>query len=324
MNLSSTHIQVVLGIPTYTPGKTVLTETLYSNILTEQIFYENFIDSIKNFVGDKYNQAVATIKDWKDMAVVFSRLTTNADILKTFLTNLEKHFKTTVDRLTQALKKLGLDKIIKFIEDSLNKLQGFQGWKKALLLTGIGSIIYYIQTKLLRDITVDKLSDFIMNHLGGAFLKKIIDSLADWKTFLGVLQPVVSAVEVVYDFIKEPLKNAAPIRELFYMKKEAVAAVITSLVAEVIKENSLKKEETSLEGSLGTLTNSLKKLNLPGVNPQDVARILGLVKQGKALNTKANKILADVLVGLIKSDDMNSLNAVFRSFKQIKSEKEAN
>ena len=42
------------------------------NIITEQIIFESFLSTVKDFAKDKLGKAVNTIKDWKDAAVVFS------------------------------------------------------------------------------------------------------------------------------------------------------------------------------------------------------------------------------------------------------------
>ena len=92
------------------------------------------------------------------------------------------------------------------------------------------------------------------------------------------------------------------------MKNEA----LKKLIKEEIK-NILKEEE--IEGQ-ATLTPLIKQL---GVDPAKFNMTFNLVKQNKPLNMMANKILADVMVALIKSNDDALLQKVFAQLKNIES-----
>ena len=87
---------------------------------------------------------------------------------------------------------------------------------------------------------------------------------------------------------------------------------LKKLIKEEIK-NILKEEE--IEGQ-ATLTPLIKQL---GVDPVKFNMTFNLVKQNKPLNMIANKILADVMVALIKSNDDALLQKVFAQLKNIES-----
>jgi hypothetical protein len=87
---------------------------------------------------------------------------------------------------------------------------------------------------------------------------------------------------------------------------------LKKLIKEEIK-NILKEEE--IEGQ-ATLTPLIKQL---GVDPAKFNMTFNLVKQNKPLNTIANKILADVMVALIKSNDDALLQKIFAQLKNIES-----
>jgi hypothetical protein len=87
---------------------------------------------------------------------------------------------------------------------------------------------------------------------------------------------------------------------------------LKKLIKEEIK-NILKEEE--IEGQ-ATLTPLIKQL---GVDPAKFNMTFNLVKQNKPLNMTANKILADVMVALIKSNDDALLQKVFAQLKNIES-----
>lgn len=87
---------------------------------------------------------------------------------------------------------------------------------------------------------------------------------------------------------------------------------LKQLIKEEIK-NILKEEE--IEGQ-ATLAPLIKQL---GVDPAKFNMTFNLVKQNKTLNSAANKILADVMVALIKSNDDALLQKIFAQLKKIES-----
>lgn len=95
----------------------------------------------------------------------------------------------------------------------------------------------------------------------------------------------------------------------------------TQQLKQLIKEEILKifeEEEQKLEGDTSTLITNLKNLGVENVDPSKISTTINLVKQNKNLNNAANKILADILVAMIKSDDMSLLNKIFANIKKIK------
>ena len=60
-----------------------------------------------------------------------------------------------------------------------------------------------------------------------------------------------------------------------------------------------------------------KKLNVADFDSAKFATTINLVKQNKPLNTAANKVLADIMVAMIKTSDDTLLNQIFANLKQI-------
>ena len=79
-----------------------------------------------------------------------------------------------------------------------------------------------------------------------------------------------------------------------------------------IIKNIIKEE---LEGQ-ATLNPLIKQL---GIDPSKFSVTYNLIKQGKTLNNAANKILADVMVSLIKSNDDVLLKKLFDQLKKVDS-----
>jgi ABC-type transporter MlaC component len=89
----------------------------------------------------------------------------------------------------------------------------------------------------------------------------------------------------------------------------------------IIREELKKiiKEEPALKGDTATLINNFKKLDIPGFDAGKLTTTIMLVKQNKTLNPAANKILADVMTAMIKTNDDTLLTKIFSNLKHTPS-----
>jgi hypothetical protein len=62
-------------------------------------------------------------------------------------------------------------------------------------------------------------------------------------------------------------------------------------------------------------------LNIPEFNPSTFATTISKVKAGTGLNVADNKILANTMVALIKTEDDALLSKIFSNLKQIQAAK---
>jgi len=110
------------------------------------------------------------------------------------------------------------------------------------------------------------------------------------------------------------LKNNYQGRTVTGIKENKMQQLRKLVKEEII--NVLNEEE--IEGNISALVSYLKKLEIPSIEPTKINTTISLVKQNKVLNPAANKILADIMIGLIKSDDTVLLNNIFTSIRNIK------
>ena len=82
-----------------------------------------------------------------------------------------------------------------------------------------------------------------------------------------------------------------------------------------IKEATTTTAPTQVQGQIKT--DLFKKLNVADFDPTKFLTTITLVKQGKSLNPAANKVLADIMVAMIKTSDDALLNQIFANLKQI-------
>ena len=227
MNTSREHIVFTLGIPVPLNEYVILSKSLKLRILQEQLLYESFLDSIKKYASEKFNQVVTTIKDWKDAAAVIGKVLSNGDLLNDFLKPLERRVEKLIQPLTDFLKKIKLDSFIEKIKQFINKIKSLQGWKKFIALVTTGSIITYILEKL-KSLAPNAVKDFLTKYFSSTFVEDILGKLTDFQSYLGFLQPIVKGAEIIFNFLK-------PLIEAFAVALKSGGKFATKL----IKENNL-------------------------------------------------------------------------------------
>jgi hypothetical protein len=213
MELSKKHIVFTLGVSIPLDESLQFNRQLKSKILYEQLLYESFLDSIKQYAQDKFNTVVNTIKDWKDAAAVIGKVLSDGDLLDNFLGPLERRVIRLIKPLTTFLQKIGLDKFVNTIVNFVQKIKSLTGWKKFMTLVTIGTIITYIIEKLKG--TPNDIKNFIVQYFSGDFINDVVGKLTDWKSYLGWLQPIVEGVEVIYNFLKPLLQEFSKALQAF-------------------------------------------------------------------------------------------------------------
>jgi hypothetical protein len=317
MELSRKHIVYTLGINNQISESSQLDKSLMLKILHEQLLYETFLDSIKKYADEKYNQVVDKFNEWKDMASVLGKVLSDSDLLNDFLKPLQRRVDNLIKPLTDFLKKIKLDSFIKPIEKFITEISSLEGWKKFMALVSVGSIITYIIEKL-KSVTPEAVKELLAKTFSPDFISNILEKLTDFTSYLGWLKPIVKGVENIYIFL-EPLLQAF---------KVALASG-SKFATKLIKENNMNnkqlvdflKEELDQQAPEGKLQGSINPQILKNLGITDVTQfttVMNLVKNNKVLNPPANKILADIFIQIIKSDDDAELNKLFSNIKQLK------
>ena len=267
MELSREHIIYTLGIPVPLNESIHFSRPMELRILHEQMLYETFLDSIKNYASEKYNQVVTTIEDWKDAAVVIGKVLSDENLLNDFLRPLERRVVNLIQPLTDFLKKLNLDSFIETIKSFIEKIKSLQGWKKFMALITTGSIITFIIEKL-KSLAPDAVKTFLSKYFSGNFINDVLEKLTDWQSYLGWLQPIVKGVETIFSFLK-PLINA------FSKALQSGSRFATKL----IKENNL------------TQFNMKDRFQqLAGIKEEEVKPAQPQVKQDSSITSIANAL----------------------------------
>lgn len=324
MYLSKEHINFTLGISIPLSESAYLSKSVKLHIIQEQLLYETFLDSIKKYASEKYNQAITNITDWKDIAVVMGKVLSDSNLLNDFLKPLERRVERLILSLTDFLKKQNLGSWVEKIKSFFTKIKSLTGWKKFMLLTTLGSIIIFI-TKL----SPEKIVGYFIKLFSSSseILTAITSKLTDFTSYIGWLQPIINGVEIVYKFLK-------PLIEAFSIALKSGGKFATKLIKEnmktqqqlrkLIREIILSEIETTSPTNTNPLQGNInielfKKLNIADFDAGKFSTTINLVKNNKSLNMAANKILADTMVALIKTDDDALLNQIFSNIKQVKS-----
>jgi hypothetical protein len=205
--LTNEHIIHVLGINLPLTESEFISEDLYTRILNEQLIYETFLDTLKNFAKEKINKAVDTINDWKDAAVMIYKVISTPELMQNFTTNFWKTFQqNTLKTFYEFLKKMGLNNFIPIIEKMVLAIVNLKGWQKFLAATGIAAIIRYVVDKL-KNFPSDKIKEFITNYLSETALGAMIAKLTDFRSYMGYLDPIIKGVQFFYEMLKPTLNK---------------------------------------------------------------------------------------------------------------------
>ena len=269
MYLSKEHINFTLGISIPLNESVYLSKSVKLHIIQEQLLYETFLDSIKNYASEKYNQTITTIKDWKDTAAVMGKILSNADLLNDFLKPLEERVKRLIQPLTDFLKKQNLGSWVEKIKEVFTKIKSLMGWKRFISLTTLGSIITYIITNLSPEKIVVYLTKFFSSS--SEMLTAITDKLTDFKSYLGWLQPIIGGVESIYKFLK-------PLIEEFNIALKSGNKFATKLIKENMKTQQLRK--------------LIREIILSEIQqtPSDVVNLTKIIKSNTSLVNALQKV----------------------------------
>jgi len=293
------------------------------HIMAEQIIFESFLSTVKDFAKDKLGKAVDTIKDWKDAAVVFSQVLSSKELLADFLYPLERLVRKQLQKLYGILKKAKLDSVLKKIEGFFKKIASLEGWKKLFALIAIGGVALYAVNKL----PIDGIQSWVTKTLGNNFIETITSNLLDWKKYIGFLGPIVGGGVIIFKLLqpllekfKEALKDGG--KWATKLIKENKNKMKKSELRQLIREelNNFNEAEEAAPESAGldtkiNITALVKQLG--GVDISKFNSAFKLLQQGKPLNTISNKVMADTFVALMKNSD-EALNTKFRAaFKKI-------
>lgn len=99
------------------------------------------------------------------------------------------------------------------------------------------------------------------------------------------------------------------------MKTQQLKDIIREELKDIIREELTSS--TTVKGDTTTLINNLKKLNIPDFDASKLTTTIALVKQNKTLNIAANKVLADIMTAMIKTNDDALLTKIFSNLKNI-------
>ena len=295
------------------------------NIIYEQIMYESFLSTVKDFAKDKLNKVVNDVKDWKDAAVVFSKVLASKDLLNDFLYPLQRLVQKQLQKLYGVLKKIKLDSIVKKIEGFFKKITSLTGWKKLFTLIALGGIALYAATKL----PLDGIQSWIAKTVGPEFIENITSKLVDFKSYIGFIGPIVGGGAIIFELLqpllakfKEALKSSSSFATKLIKENKLSKTMKKSEFKNLIKENILsilKEEETEGVKIPGTLRPLLAKI-APNADIQKVSLILGKISKGKesTLSRVEKEVLSEIFVALIKTEDTSLLTKFVQVIKQIK------
>jgi len=139
----------------------------------------------------------------------------------------------------------------------------------------------------------------------------------------GFMQSMVKSIESEPD--DKPLEDDFNMnaKMVDYLKRTYDGRTVSGITENTMKDRfqklaGIKEEETTDPKLQGVINTQLfKSLGVKDFDPSKFSTTINLVKQNKSLNPAANKVLADVMVAMIKTSDDSLLSKIFQNLKQI-------
>jgi hypothetical protein len=284
--------------------------SIENKMLTEHMLQEAFLDSVKDYANEKYNQVITKINDWKDAATIIGKVISNPTVLDRFSDNVWYDFKRNIlSKLIAFLEKIGLKDLINQINTVVNKITNLNGWQKFLAATGIGAIANYILEKM-TTFSPSAIRTFIGSYLSDSGLKNIISKLTDFKSYLGWLQPIIKGVDMLYSVLKSTIDKFKSNNQLFsqsinLIKKEHMD--LKDQIKEIIRK---MLDEESVSGDIGV-----------GAGPISTPNWVAPKGQKKNKATKyAEKMGYKVVKGMPKNSKMLDYKELWKGKKSAMNE----
>lgn len=218
--LSEDHIRYVLGIDI------PLNESYYGNleltqrIIQEQLLYEDFLKSVKDFAKEKLNTAVQKLKDWKELAAFIYKLITDPQLLQNFTDNFWKTFKTsTLNEIKIFLEKFKLGGIFETIQKVVDFITQLRGFKKFMAATAFAAIAKHMVMKL-KNLPTSEINKYISNYLSDTFIGDIIAKITDYKNYLGALKPIIKTTEFLFKVLEPTINKFKKALDFFKKPQE--------------------------------------------------------------------------------------------------------
>ena len=305
MAINKDHITNVLGIN--------VPQDFLILIKEEQLLYETFLSTIKDFAKDKLNKTVSVIKDWKDAAVVFAKILSSGELLNDFLDPLRRRVQKIINEITNVLKKIKLDSLVERIKNFFKKILNLKGWKSLFSLLSLGGILFYIKKKLPKD----GIKAFINQYLSENFLDDVLSKLTNWKTFTGWLSPIIGGIGILYEFIKDLLSEFSQAlksggyfaTKIIKEKKQKTNIMDKKIIKEWIKNeiiDTLKENEEEKVSSGNKLGRELKDTGMELMKgAQGITPI-----EAKVVDAFTKKLLQKVQAGTIPMNIFKRMNDI--------------
>ncbi len=205
------YITEVLGVQVpLNESYTEYSQTLVEEIIQEQILFEGFFDSIKN-KAKEYGQGIVDLFTTLRKILGTPRLLNKfMRQLKMYVGNIRRNFDDFIQKAIDKVPSLEtiMTRIKDVIQGAFSIVDNAKGFKGALALSGLIVIFTYIQDKfgdVIKNLTnAEENAKLLYQYIIEKFnlesvSKKILGSITDIKSYLGVLGPIVGGVKFVAD-----------------------------------------------------------------------------------------------------------------------------
>jgi hypothetical protein len=228
--------------------------------------------------------------------------------LKKLISGISKQQKG--EKIISKGKEFALDQILGLIPGASNAKTAFDFIKTAISKPDAKKTNTWLD-KLYVDDDMSKIVDDTVENGFMQAMAKSIESEQDTKP----LEDDFNMNAKMIDYLKKTYsgRTVSGIQEndltQFNMKERFQQLAGIKEVTEVTPEPTQVQGQIKVE--------LFKKLGVADFDPAKFSTTINLVKQNKPLNVAANKVLADIMIAMVKTNDDALLNQIFTNLKQI-------
>jgi hypothetical protein len=214
------HIRYVLGIDIpLNESTTEYGEDLLNEIVEKQLILENVLNTLKDFLKDKYNTFVDTIKSPVDVFILIKNLITNPKALKAVygtyrakVDNYKKTFEETLLQLTNGLEDIA-EKFTKIPEDIFQTVGTtvqieIDGYKNLVskIKKYFDGVVNYINKEVGKD-WLGLIKSIVINGVLGFVIDKIKSYITKFTNIIDWTKPKESIKKLRDNKMKERLNS---------------------------------------------------------------------------------------------------------------------
>ena len=248
----------------------------YGSLLVEQMIFEGFLDSAKQYLGNQYDKTVAdisgSINDFKQAGILIKDVLTSQKSLETTSFLLSKNIRMLNKNISAGIAEIGqtlgvpgatekLTQFWNFLKEKIAAFGSIQGWKGFLAKLGIYGFVKFVSDAVSN---ANKLKQFVQSNLIDAITNKVTElgsSLASitMPAFFGFFSTLVTVKKYFMDVLSQIKQKIASVQVKGIATEMASSGATSSSAISTVINPSVAKSKPKNNGKYGAPVAAQKK-----------------------------------------------------------------